>query len=98
MVNYVWVIFVSGIAFCLGIFVVTLTWIQVDKRHEKELLNNAANMIDDWCCHNCKRYEECNNKYKDPDDVWKALDEYCSRCMVAEMADELWEKERKKKK
>ena len=97
MVHYLWVVFVSGIAFCLGVFVVAATWIQTDRQHKRELQDEMANIVDDWCCHNCKHYEECNSNHKDPDDVWKELDGYCSRCLVADMADELLD-ERKKGK
>ena len=47
-----------------------------------------------WCSQNCLTYEMCDSNHKDPDDVWKELEDYCSRCPL--MANiEMWE-ERKR--
>lgn len=91
LVEYGWILPVAWICISAGAAMALSAWIMHDRHHDKRVKAMVMS-TDSWCRNTCRHYADCFGHYKDPDDAWKALDEYCYDCPMA-MAVEEWEQQ-----
>lgn len=86
------------LGFLLGI-VFALTAIMVHGKRDTQYVRQIIESPESFCENGCKYRQEADEKFKDPDDCWKWLDDHhCSRhCPVIEAQIMLFEAEQKEK-
>ena len=77
-----------------GLGIAMSCWIAHDKRKDRRI---KAMVYDNesWCQQNCRLLNECFSRYKDPDDAWHELEDYCCNCPMAKAID-VWEQTKKR--